>query len=90
MLRAINYELSREKNQVLNTLPRLQRTHSEKILTTTRGKRYEDTKPLKIRRCRFELASLRNGKNYASRIHYEVYRYVNTRSTPKYNESRCN
>ena len=30
-----------EKNQVLNTLPLLQRTHSVEIITTTRAKRYE-------------------------------------------------
>ena len=67
MLRLIIYELSRENNQVLNTLSLFQRTHSEKILTTTRGKRYEDTKPLRIQLCRFELASLRNRKGTTRR-----------------------
>ena len=50
-----------KKNQVLNTLPLLQRRHSVEIITTTRGKKYEVTQPLRIRRWRFELASLRKG-----------------------------
>ena len=39
-----------EKSQVLNTLPLLQRSHSVEIIATTRGRRYEDTKPVRIRR----------------------------------------
>ena len=44
------YAITYEKNQVLNTLPLLERSHSVENITTTRGRRYEVTKPLRIRR----------------------------------------
>ncbi|KAF0138530.1 MAG: hypothetical protein FD143_3649, partial [Ignavibacteria bacterium] len=41
MLRLIKYQLFMKKNQVLNTLPLLQRSHSVETIAATRGKRYE-------------------------------------------------
>ena len=68
-----------EKSQVLNTLPLLQRSHSVEIIAPTRGRRYEVTKPLRIRRR--GLTSFAKKRNRITRRECtRKHRYVNTRS----------